>query len=232
MGVQLRDFEALLFDVDGTLIDSLDVIVQGLGDTLEAYVGRRPSREEILSLTGMPLRVLLARCIDAPLDSPDIESMATFAMARFEAHEHLERPYAAAVHTLELAHRQGIRTALVTSKSRRELDSFLKRFEPARYVDALVCASDVELPKPHPESARKACSLLGVSPERAAMIGDSIFDIRCAQGAGLTAIAVGYGAGDAEILLRESPNLFFPTPEALLEWAQTAETPEPCPVRS
>ena len=232
MEVSIRDFEAILFDVDGTLIDSLDVIVQGLGDTLERFAGRRPARTEILALTGMPLRVLLSRCTGVELDALELDEMATYAMERFEANEHLERPYAPAVRALERVHRMGIRTALVTSKSRREVDSFLNRFESGQFVDAVVCASDVERPKPHPESARRACALLGVAPERTAMIGDSIFDIRCAQGAGITAIAVGYGAGDAETLRRESPHLFLPSPEALLEWAYTAEKTEPCPVRS
>jgi pyrophosphatase PpaX len=160
-----------------------------------------------------------------------VEEMTDFAIARFQDYHHLERPFPAAVETLRWVHDQGIKTALVTSKSRSELSDFLNRFESACYADAIVSASDVAFPKPHPESAELACALLGVSPSRTAMIGDSVFDIRCALGAGLTAIAVGYGAANPETLLKERPDLYFETPEGLLTWAKDLVPIESCPAR-
>jgi pyrophosphatase PpaX len=230
-GRMIRDFEAILFDVDGTLVDSIDLIVQGLSDTFHEFAGRRPDEAEILGKIGRPLR---SQLLDYSVMSPSqeqVEAMTSFAINRFEDLKHLERHFPAAVETLRYVHQQGIKTALVTSKSRVELEAFLTRFDSSGYVDAIVTASDVAHPKPDPESAFRACELLGVAPRRAAMIGDSVFDIRCANGAGLTSIAVGYGAANPDTLLKELPDLYFETPEALLAWAKELAPTESCPVR-
>lgn len=226
------DFEAVLFDVDGTLVDSLEMIALGLGDMFERFARVRPPREVILGLIGMPLTTQAGLYFSEPPTPELVDEMSNYAMERYDVHRHHERPFDAAIQTLRLCRRQGVRTALVTSKSTAELTSFLLRFEGAEYVDATVCASDVSHPKPHPESALRACELLGVPPSRAAMIGDSTYDIRCAKQAGVAAIAVAYGAGDREVLLREHPDAMFDTPENLLAWVETAFLETPCRERS
>ena len=75
-------------------------------------------------------------------------------------------------------------------------------------------------PKPDGESGTLACKLLGVDPSEAVLIGDSIFDLRCARSAGLAAIAVSYGSTDSETLRREAPDALFESPEALLQWVR------------
>ena len=231
-GVERFDFDAVLFDVDGTLVDSLEMIVRGLGDTFEQFTGNRPPEHELLGIIGKPLRDQVHLYFEQEPSSELLAEMSTFAIERFSVHEEHERPYPAAIECLRLLHKQGIRTALVTSKSDVELRGFLQRFEDADSVDATVCASDVIHPKPHPESALRACELLGVAPSRSVMIGDSVYDIRCAKQAGLTAVAVAYGAGRRESLLDERPDLLLDTPEELLAWAETAFLQTPCRERS
>ncbi|AIE87081.1 HAD family hydrolase [Fimbriimonas ginsengisoli] len=231
-GRLLFDFDAVLFDVDGTLVDSLEMIVRGLGDTFERFAGVRPPPETILRQIGKPLTDQVGLFLSYEPTDEQVLEMSAYAIERFTVHEELERLFQPAVDCLRLLHRQGVRTALVTSKSTVELNAFLTRFEGAPYVDATVCASDVHQPKPHPESALRACEILGVRPERAAMIGDSIYDLRCARQAGLTAVAVAYGAGLRYELLNEQPDLLIETPEALLAWTETAFLQTPCRERS
>ena len=230
-GRSIQDFDAILFDIDGTLVDSIGLIVRGLSDTFHAFAGRRPEDTEILGKIGMPLRSQLREYSVMSPSHEEVEAMADYAIERFKDYHHLETHFPAAIETLRWVHSQGIKTALVTSKSRIELEDFLNRFDSAEYVDAIVTASDVTHPKPNPESAERACLLLGAEPTRAAMIGDSVFDIRCARGAGLTAIAVGYGAAEPETLLKERPDLYFETPEDLLTWAKEMAPLESCPAR-
>jgi HAD superfamily hydrolase (TIGR01549 family) len=231
-GLSLLDFDAVLFDVDGTLVDSLSVIVQGLGDTFSRFANVRPADEEILSMIGMPLRKQLGMYSVMEPTPHQIEEMSQFAIERFETLHEKEQVFPAAVETLRFCHRRGLKTAFVTSKSAVELETFLARFEGAPYVHATVCASDVANPKPHPESAILACERLGVRRDRAVMVGDSIYDIRCARQAGVAAIAVAYGAAKRESLLAEEPNALFDTPEALLEWAQSDFLQPSCRARS
>jgi len=231
-GLSLSQFDAVLFDVDGTLVDSLEMIVRGLGDAFERYAQVRPSDEEILRHIGRPLTAQLGFFTKEEPTPQEIGEMTSFAIRRFEEYEEHERLFPAAVETLRLCHRQGLGTALVTSKTTPELEGFMRRFEAADSVKITVCASDVISPKPHPESALRACELLGVPPSRAVMIGDSIYDIRCAKDAGVASVGVAYGAGLRDDLRKEQPDLLLDKPEELLAWAQSAFLETTCRERS
>lgn len=225
----LPDLRAVLFDVDGTLIDSLEPVVLGIGDTAEAHLGSRPDDVRIRGLIGVPLREQF-RLYGAPEDA--LGGMIEECIDRIEALAHMETTFDLAVETLALAYERGMKTALVTSKSQAEVVPFLKRFPGAAHIDTVVSASDVTHPKPDPEAARLACARLGVEPRQAVMIGDSVYDLRCARDAGVLAVAVAYGAGAREALMAEEPDLMFDTPGALLAWAHTALPTLTCPVRS
>jgi len=218
-GTTLPNLRAVLFDVDGTLIDSLAAVVIAIGDTMEAHGGNRPAELYIRSLIGVPLfeQFRIYGAAEA-----DLAAMVAECIDRMEALVHLETTFGPAVETLALCRARGLRTALVTSKTHPEVVFFLERFSGAADVETVVCASDVSRPKPDPESARLACARLGVEPHEAAMIGDSVYDLRCAREAGVKAVAVAYGAGAPEALEAENPDFLLDTPEALLAWAHTA----------
>lgn len=218
-GLSLADHDAVLFDIDGTLVDSLPMLIPGLADGIEKFAGVRPSDQEIQSIVGLPMAVQLQRYLPSPVRASELEAMIDYMIARFDVYKDLERVFTPALETLRACREAGLRTALVTSKNSRELAWFLQRFPGARWVDATVCASDVLHPKPAPDSALAACRKLGVASDRALMIGDSVFDLRCAQSAGLPFVAVGYGAATPEALQAEDPDLYFGTAEELLAWA-------------
>jgi phosphoglycolate phosphatase-like HAD superfamily hydrolase len=218
VGFSLSSFKAVLFDVDGTLVDSLSGIVQGIGDTCERFLGHRPSNEIVRSLVGRPLKDQFQILADAPISPEQSQSMVDFAVQRFHDHCHRDPIFQDAVTALELCHRLGFATALVTSKTHLELTRFLESFKARRAVDVTVCSSDVEFPKPHPESALLACKRLGVQVHEAVLFGDSIFDIQCARQAGVHSVALGYGAATSSQLLDQDPDAFFETPSQLLDW--------------
>ncbi|MGV3618334.1 MAG: HAD family hydrolase [Fimbriimonas sp.] len=230
-GLTLASFDAVLFDVDGTLVDSLDMIVLGIGDTYERFSGMRPHAADLLRTIGKPLPAQFGLFGHAWSEA-ELAEMTAFAIQRFRVHEERERMFAPAIQTLRMASDRGLRTALVTSKTTPELDDFMTRFPGAPWVDVTVCASDVERPKPDPQSAARACERLGVQPHRAVMIGDSVYDLRCARGAGVACVAVAYGAGQREALAAEAPDLLLDTPEALLAWAESAFLQPSCRERS
>lgn len=227
-----ESFDGVLFDIDGTLVDSLGMLLRGLGDTFEKFTGDRPSDEEIRELVGLPLTEQMRR-FGLPDPTPaEADHMTQYAIGRFKVHEAQERPFGPAVEALRVLHRAQVPTVLVTSKNAQELNDFLDRFEARAAVTSAVCADDVLMPKPHPDSALLACRRIGIDPSRAIMVGDSIYDMRCAKAAGVTTAAVGYGAAPADVIRQEEPDLFFETPQALLDWAHHHVSNLPCPVRS
>ena len=212
---------AILFDIDGTLVNGLSMIVAGLGDAFEKYGSHRPDDAEILSLIGIPLAEQMNRFGCSPKDEAEREAMIQFTIERYQAHAHLETEYTEAIEALKLASKSNIKIALVTSRNAQELANLNDSFSAWDYVQAAVCASDVTKPKPHPESALLALSKLDGTKEDTVFIGDSIFDLKCAKSAGIRCGAVLYGAGRKEDLLAEAPDLIFTTPLDLLEWVQT-----------
>lgn len=219
---------AVLFDVDGTLVDTLPALIPGLGDAFERYAGFRPSDDSIRGIIGMPLTTQMKMFQLHEPSEERLNEMVAFAISRFDAYKDLEHPFAPAIQALIRLSHDGYLIGLVTSKSRVELESFLDRFEASAFVDVAICSSDVEKPKPHADCALLACERLAVQPHEAVLVGDSIFDMKCAKRAGLAAaIAVTYGAGDKTALLAENPDLVFETPDALHEWA-THQSQTPC----
>ena len=218
----LCNFKAVLFDVDGTLVDSLAKIINGLGDVFEKYTGERPAETKIKSLIGLPLDVQMGKFVKPGVSGSELEEMIQYTIFCYEQHRHLEREIAPAMESLKLCHEAGIKTALVTSKNAPEMAIFVPTFSGMEYVDATVCASDVARPKPDPECVFRACDLLQVAPEDAIYIGDAIYDIQSAQAAGSTPVAVAYGSATAEDLAQEKPAMLLETPDALLAWTRTS----------
>ena len=227
-GLSLTQFKAVLFDVDGTLVDSLQMIIRGLGDTFERYNGDRPADADIQALIGMPLTAQFKLHRETPPSDEEMREMIDYAIDRFDVHEEFEETFDPAIEMLRFCHDRGLKTALVTSKSRRELDGFIQRFTGASAVDTAVCASDVLHPKPAPDSALLACQKLGVEPHEAVFIGDSVYDLQCAKSAGMPCVAVAYGAAAASTLEAQQPDLLILSPEALLAWAQTSYLEPTC----
>src|ERR1700722_9602553 len=123
-GLSLADFKAVLFDVDGTLMNTLPAIVRGLGDTYEHFNGSRPTDEQIQATVGLPLTTQMHMFRSEPVGDEELERRIDFAIQRLEAHAHLEREFSPAVEALQLIMSAGLKTALVTSKSAPEV-SFL-----------------------------------------------------------------------------------------------------------
>jgi len=218
--LSLCNFKAVLFDVDGTLVDSMAKIVNGLGDVFEKFSGKRPADEDIKALIGLPIEAQLSYHGVHPASQEEHDEMIRYTILRYEHHKHLDRDISPAMDALRICHQSGLKTALVTSKNATELAMFVPTFSAMDAVDAMVCASDVSKPKPDPECVLRACDLLGVAPREAIYVGDSIFDMRSARAAGATPVAVAYGSSASSELVQENPAMLFETPEQLLAWTR------------
>jgi HAD superfamily hydrolase (TIGR01549 family) len=222
-----ESLQAILFDVDGTLVNSLQQCIRGLSDMYANYADRIPSDEEIQALMGVPLKKQARLFTSRELSEEEVQERINYALERYKLYQDRVEEYAPAIDALIKANKAGIKTALVTSKNQREIEEFIVHFRGAEWVDVIICADDVEHPKPNPQSAVLAMKKLNVAPENTAMIGDSIFDLQCARDAKVTSVAVTYGAGQELDLLAQSPDLVLSSPDEVLMWVQE-QLREPC----
>jgi pyrophosphatase PpaX len=224
--------KAALFDIDGTLVNSLEMIIRGLGDAAERLTGVRPPRRALQDSIGTPLLSQARRFVGHEVSNEDARAFSELAQAQFSVYEDLVAPYEPAMEAMRLFSVNGFRICLVTSKSTPELAGFMKRFSHAPFVTATVCSSDVLHPKPAPDSALLACQRLGVQPSEALFIGDALYDVRCAKSAGVYSVAVAYGATSANDLAAEQPDMLIQTPADLLAWVQSSFLTAPCHAKS
>ena len=227
--LQSREFRAVLFDVDGTLVNSIPMIVAGLGDAFEQFTGNRPDDAFIKSPIGTPLTAQMMMYGMNSSASTTLESRVQYTMDRYVAHadkiialEPAERAYRAVLDA-------GIPCGLVTSRNRNELTWILGEFPQFQGAQVTISASDVTHPKPHAEPVLRACELLGVDAAEVCFIGDAIHDVESAHAAGAFSVAVAYGAMSESALAESKPNELLLTPSDLESWVeQTILKKEPC----
>ena len=142
---------AVLFDIDGTLIDTVDLIVQALDYTYRKHLGVALPRAELRRLIGLPLSVQMRYLDDRITGSAPHEQMEADEVAYYAANRHLERVIPEAVQAVQTAYRKGYAVGLVTSKNREELQLSLPKLQLDDFVDTIVSADDTERHKPNPD---------------------------------------------------------------------------------
>ncbi len=207
-------FPIVLFDLDGTLIDSGPIILASMQHAVRTVLGREIPVEELGTTIGGQGIVAQMTAIDA--DHAD-ELLDVYKEHNDGLHETLEA-FDDLLELLPGLRAEGRKLGIVTAKRHRTVDLALARFPAlASSFDVVVAHEDTERHKPDPEPVLLAVEKLGGSPQDAAYVGDSPFDIGAGKAAGVFAIAVGWGGiHPDERLLAEEPDAFVRTPEELL----------------
>ncbi|MCR9218806.1 MAG: phosphoglycolate phosphatase [Alphaproteobacteria bacterium] len=197
---------ALLFDLDGTLIDSAPDLAAALNRVLADRGRPRLSEATVRTLVGGGARRLVTRGFAATGGPPDDLERAVDAFLESYMGEIAlrTRPYEGVVETLAALSGAGRSLAVVTNKPTRAARLVLEALDLARWFapEHVIGGDDFPAKKPDPAPVRGALRRLGAPPEGAVMIGDSAADVGAARAAGLRSIAVGYGyaGGPAEAL--------------------------------
>jgi pyrophosphatase PpaX len=205
-------FPVVLFDLDGTLIDSGRMIVASFKHAARSVLGVDVPEERILAAVGGPGLVEQMRLLDARRVDDLVEAYREHnepLHAELEACVGIERVLAGLV-------AEGRRLGVVTAKRRATIRLAFDVLDLEGFFDVVVGAEDTERHKPHPEPILLALERLGASPDEAAYVGDSPFDIRAAKAAGVHAIAVTWGGiHSRERLAAEEPDALVDSAEEL-----------------
>jgi pyrophosphatase PpaX len=208
-------FRVVLFDLDGTLIDSGPIILASMQHAVRSVLDRDIGYEELAETVGG--QGLVAQMTRLDPDRVD-DLVEAYRLHNDPLHETLE----AFEDMLELLPRlrsEGRKLGLVTAKRHRTVALAFDRFpELARQFDVVIAHEDTDRHKPDPDPVLAALERLEATPSEAAYIGDSPFDIRAAKAAGAFAIAVSWGGIHFdERLLAEEPDAFIHSPKELVD---------------
>jgi len=202
-----------LFDLDGTLLDSVELILRSYKYMLKQYRGFEGTDEMWLRGLGTPLKSQLKQFTEDP---EEVAAMiATYREYNFEHHDRLARPYDGVVEEVRRLHQLGKTLGIVTSKFREGTLKGLRLLKLEDCFDFIVPADEVVNPKPHPEPVLKALEISGAKPSEAVFIGDSRHDMECGKAAGVKVAAVLWGPFDRAHLMDLEPDYWLERPTDL-----------------
>ena len=195
-----QPLEAVLFDLDGTLLDTAADIALALNRTLAEYGWSSAPENDVRRMIGRGSPILIQRTAAAQGRTLDDASQAAMVERFFHHYGALEetnefdaRPYPGARDCLQLLHEAGLRIGVVTNKQERFARALLARLDLIAWVDLVVGGDSCERRKPDPQPLLFACERLGVSTARTIMVGDSVNDVQAARGANIPVLCVPYG---------------------------------------
>lgn len=180
--------DTLLFDLDGTLINTNDLIVASFQHTLDHYFPGQYKKEDILQFMGPPLMESFNK-----LNAEKAEEMAqSYRDYNHSRHDELVTEFEGVYDTIKAVHEKGYKLAIVTTKKRFTVDMGLRLTKLDQFFDVVIALDDVVHAKPDPEPLLKALERLGSKPENAIMVGDNQHDIEGGKNAGTRTAAVSW----------------------------------------
>lgn len=206
--------KAIFFDLDGTLVDTVPLIIASHRHTFKKCLGWIPDETIILSTIGVPLEKTFEE-YGKDLAGEMLNEYLSWSIPRMTE---MAEIFPGVVETLAELKTRGFILGIVTSRRRDGVDVLMKQYEIGDYFSVCVSANDVKRPKPYPDPLYLAMHHVGVSePSYVVYVGDSVHDLQCANDAGTLSCAVGWTAMDKEELKAVKPTFWIDRMEDLLE---------------
>jgi pyrophosphatase PpaX len=203
----------LLFDLDGTLIDSIELIMSSMRHAFDGHGGRVPSDAEWRALIGRPLADSFREFVP---DEREVERLiGRYREYQMAHHDRLVRPYEGVVSAIRGFASVGHPMALVTSKSDWLASRALVHVGLDDVIPVVVGCDSCTRHKPHPEPVERALALLRSEPRDAIFVGDSPHDVEAGRAAGVYTIGVTWGAFTPDEMARAGADLVIHEIEAL-----------------
>ena len=211
-------YNTYIFDLDGTLLDTLTDLAASCNYALRAHGMPEHSIDDVRRFVGNGVRKLMERAIPDGETNPDFE--ATFATFREHYMQHsldTTKPYPGIMETLSELKARGCRLAVVSNKMMAATVELCKHFFPDT-IEVAIGENEAEgiCKKPAPDTVYAALKKLGVSKDDAVYVGDSDVDIQTAANSGLPCISVLWGFRDRDFLIQHGAKTFISAPSELL----------------
>jgi len=210
-----KGWDAVLFDLDGTLVDTVPLIIECYKAMMMRHRGHAGSIEEWLTTIGRPLSASLA---DIARDAQEAEALlATYIEVQDGLHDKMVTLFEGMSEVLSAANGQGFPQAIVTSKGRWMTDRSIAVSGFEGHFPVIITADDVTRAKPDPEPVHLALDRLGIAASRRVLfIGDSLHDLESGHAAGVQTVAVTWGALGESTLREGAPDFLVRTVRELI----------------
>jgi phosphoglycolate phosphatase len=209
-------YKAIIFDLDGTLVNSLEDICDATNFALH-FFGQQPHElPEFKRMVGDGTKVLMSRCL--PENRQDLieEALVKMREKYNEICLNKTRPYKGLIEVIDEMAKKGIKMAVLTNKDQKLAEKIVKHFF-GQYFQIIKGPADAIPLKPAPETTLQILKQLGVEPKDAALVGDSNIDILTAKNARITGIGVNWGFRGEEELTAAGADYTIDEPKALLK---------------
>lgn len=199
------NLKAVLFDLDGTLVDSVPGLAAAVNGVLAELEGELCSEDQVRVWVGNGPQKLIERA----LEFRGIRWPSEQALERFRHYYNQTLGnavcYPGVREGLAELKTAGLKLACVTNKSSHYTEPFLRQLELTDYFDAVLCGDEVDRPKPDPQSLQLICERFGITASEAMMVGDSVNDLIPAESMAMPRIAVSYGYHQNKPLAAHGP---------------------------
>ncbi|MEO8561486.1 MAG: HAD-IA family hydrolase [bacterium] len=203
----------LLFDLDGTLIDSIELILGAKRHAFIGFAGHAPTDEEWRAGIGIPLQTALRHF--APDDAEVDRLFGRYREYQLEHHDRLVRTYDGIAEGIRELSSAGHPMALVTSKSDWMAEKALVLVGLDELIPVIVGCDSCVNHKPHPEPVERALALLGSEADNALFVGDSPHDVQSGRAAGVFTVGVSWGAFTREEMIASGADVVIDRPSEL-----------------
>ncbi len=214
-------FAGVLFDFDGTLVDTTELIAKSFQHVLSPYLKRTIKPEEIYPYLGVTLRDGLMAFKPDKVDIM-LPEYRSYSVKNFPK---LTRLFPGVHEGLQKLKTAGVKMAVVTSRARQTTLYGMQLFDLEKFFPVVVSMEDVSIHKPQPEPVLKGLELLDLKPTEVVMIGDSPHDINAAKAAGVTSVAAGWSMIPREHLLLAEPHVIVDSMEEFVSFCINKDAP-------
>lgn len=213
--------DTVIFDFDGTLVNTNDVIIEAWQYTYKFYSGNEIPVDHITKCFGEPLLITMAR--EFPEVAPE-ESAEVYRLHQREKADELVKLFPGIEDMLKAVKAAGYKVGVVTSRTKESTEFYMEKFGITDYFDSIVSCDDTDKHKPNPEPLLLGLRKLGAEAESTLMVGDSAFDIKCANNAGVKSVLVDWRITGADDKLKDCKvDYMIENPMSLLDVLKEAK---------
>ena len=215
MKSDINRIACVIFDVDGTLTKTNELIFESFNHVAEKYTGKRLVPQEIIALFGPPEEGGLARVVGTAALVEAMDDLCAYYQLH---HNRLASLHHGIEEILQFLKRRGVKLAVFTGKGARTAKITLQELSIAGYFDIVVSGSDVVNHKPHHEGITKVIEFFSLGPDDVLMVGDTMADVNAARAAGVKVASVLWDSYDRERVMQAKADYVFHTVDQMYKW--------------